>query len=212
MPGIRIPHLSTHDTEINNLEDISLRIFLTIALMLTVSAAACSQDTETDASAAGSVHDFTMVTIDGDERPLSDYEGKVLLIVNTASKCGFTPQYESLESLYRKYSDRGFTILAFPANNFGAQEPGTDEQIKEFCTTNYDVTFDLFSKISVKGDDMHPLYAYLTGLPEVGGEIKWNFTKFLVGEDGQVLARFNTRVDPLDEQVVTALEDALGEE
>jgi len=212
MPGIRIPHLSTHDTETNNLEDISLRIFLTIALMLTVSAAACSQDTERRAPAAGSVHDFTMVTIDGDERPLSDYEGKVLLIVNTASKCGFTPQYESLETLYRKYEDRGFTVLAFPANNFGAQEPGTDEQIKEFCTTNYDVTFDLFSKISVKGDDMHPLYAYLTGLPEVGGEIKWNFTKFLVGGDGQVLARFNTRVDPLDEQVVTALEDALGEE
>ena len=189
-----------------------MKIFLTAALLLAISAAACSQDTEDGAPAAGSVHDFTMVTIDGDERALSDYEGKVLLIVNTASKCGFTPQYESLEELYRTYRDRGFRILAFPANNFGAQEPGTDEQIKEFCTTNYDVTFDLFSKISVKGDDMHPLYAYLTGLPEVGGEIKWNFTKFLVGEDGQVLARFNTRVDPLEEQVVTAVEDALGEE
>lgn len=180
--------------------------------MLVMSATACSQDTEIDTPAAESVHDFTMVTIDGDERPLSDYEGKVLLIVNTASKCGFTPQYESLETLYRKYRDRGFTILAFPANNFGGQEPGTDEQIREFCSTNYDVTFDLFSKISVKGDDMHPLYEYLTGLPEVGGDIKWNFTKFLVGGDGQVLARFNTRVDPLEEQVVNALEDALGEE
>lgn len=189
-----------------------MRLIFTFVLLLTMSMVACSQDTESNTPAAGGVHDFTMVTIDGDERPLSEYEGRVLLIVNTASKCGFTPQYESLETLYRKYRDRGFTILAFPANNFGAQEPGSDEQIKEFCTTNYDVTFDLFSKISVKGEDMHPLYAYLTGLPDVGGDIKWNFTKFLVDADGQVLARFDTRVDPLDEQVVTALEDALGEE
>jgi glutathione peroxidase len=153
-----------------------------------------------------------MTMIDGTEKPLRDYDGQVLLLVNTASKCGFTPQYSSLEKLYRKYRDEGFTILAFPANNFGAQEPGTDAQIKEFCSTNYDVTFDLFSKISVKGDDIHPLYAYLTSLPEVGGEIQWNFTKFLVDRDGTVISRFNTRVDPLDESVTTALEKALGRE
>jgi glutathione peroxidase len=157
------------------------------------------------------VYSFTMTTIDGEEKALGDFEGEVLLLVNTASKCGFTPQYASLEKLYRKYKDDGLRILAFPANNFGGQEPGTDEQIQEFCSTTYDVTFDMFSKISVAGEDMHPLYVYLTQQSGFGDEIQWNFTKFLVDRTGKVLARFNTKVDPLDQQVIEAVEKALGE-
>jgi len=157
------------------------------------------------------VHSFTMTTIDGAEKSLADYSGKVMLLVNTASKCGFTPQYEGLETLFERYADRGLRILAFPANNFGGQEPGSDTEIKEFCSTTYNVTFDLFSKISVAGEDKHPLYVYLTEQPGFGDEIKWNFTKFLVDRSGKVIARFNTRVDPLDEQVITAVERALEE-
>ncbi len=157
------------------------------------------------------VHTFTMTTIDGAEKSLADYAGNVMLLVNTASKCGFTPQYEGLEKLFERYADQGLRILAFPANNFGGQEPGSDAEIKEFCTSTYDVTFDLFSKISVAGEDKHPLYVYLTEKSGFGDEIKWNFTKFLVDRSGKVIARFNTRVDPLDEQVITAVEDALDE-
>lgn len=159
---------------------------------------------------ADGVHSFTMTTIDGEEKALADYAGDVMLIVNTASKCGFTPQYEGLEKLYRTYAEQGLHILAFPANNFGGQEPGTDAQIKDFCTSSYDVTFDLFSKISVAGENMHPLYAYLTQESGFGDEIKWNFTKFLVDRNGTVVARFNTRVDPLDDKVIAAVEKALG--
>src|ERR1019366_3146657 len=116
--------------------------------------------------------------------PLSAYQGKVVLIVNVASRCGFTPQYAGLEALYEKYKDRGFVILGFPANNFGGQEPGTNEEIKTFCSTKYNVTFPMYSKISVKGDDMAPLYQFLTDA--TGSEIQWNFTKFLVDKDGKV--------------------------
>lgn len=180
---------------------------MTLALLLTASSVALRAQGQ---DAAG-VHAFTMATIDGEEVALSDYAGNVLLIVNTASKCGFTPQYESLEELYRRYSERGLRILAFPANNFGAQEPGTNEQIKEFCTTNYDVTFDLFSKISVKGEDMHPLYAFLTKESPFPGDIRWNFTKFLVDAKGQVVARFETKTDPLADPVVEKIEGMLNE-
>lgn len=162
-------------------------------------------------AAAGNVHTFTVTTIDGSEMQLSEYEGKVLLIVNTASKCGFTPQYEGLQALYEKYHDAGLRILAFPANNFGGQEPGSNEEIKEFCSSTYGVGFDLFAKISVKGEDMHPLYHYLTKESAYKGSVKWNFTKFLVNGDGEVVARFDTRVDPLDQQVLTAIEGALGQ-
>ena len=155
------------------------------------------------------VHSFTMTTIDGEEKPLSEFAGEVLLIVNTASKCGFTKQYAPLQSLYEKYRDRGFQILAFPANNFGKQEPGSDAEIKEFCTSTFDVTFPLFSKISVKGEDKHTLYVYLTGIEGLGGEIQWNFTKFLVDRDGNPVARFGTKTDPLDERVITELEKVL---
>ena len=156
------------------------------------------------------VYSFTMKTIDGKDKPLSDYKGEVLLIVNVASFCGHTPQYKDLESLYESYKDKGFRILAFPANNFGAQEPGTNQEIKDFCDTKYHVTFDLFSKISVKGDDQHPLYKYLTTGTDFKGDIGWNFTKYLVDRDGKVVARFATNVIPTEKQVTEKLNQVLA--
>jgi glutathione peroxidase len=162
--------------------------------------------------AASSVLDFTLNSIEGQPAPLNAYKGKVVLIVNVASKCGFTPQYTALEATYRKYKDQGFVILGFPANNFMSQEPGTDAEIQQFCKRTYDVTFPMFSKISVKGDDKAPLYKFLTDKttnPATGGDIKWNFTKFLVGRDGTVLARFESPVKPESPEVVSAIEGAL---
>jgi glutathione peroxidase len=159
---------------------------------------------------ATSVFDFTMKNITGTETPLSTYKGKVSLIVNVASKCGLTPQYEALEKVYQAYKDQGLVVLGFPANNFGAQEPGTEEEIQTFCSTKYNVTFDMFSKISVKDADIHPLYTYLTSLPEpLGGEIEWNFGKFLVGKDGEVIARFSPKTAPDAPEVIAAIENAL---
>src|SRR6516165_10806188 len=141
---------------------------------------------------AGSIHDIAVKDIDGKDTTLKAYKGDVVLIVNVASKCGLTPQYSALESIYEKYKDQGFVILGFPANNFGAQEPGTNAEIKTFCTTKYNVTFPMFSKISVKGADQAPLYTYLTQETGNGitGDIKWNFTKFLVDRNGKVIQRF----------------------
>ena len=159
-----------------------------------------------------SVYDFTMNNIDGEAIPLADYRGKVLMIVNVASKCGATPQYEQLQKIFEKYSDSGFIVLGFPANNFGKQEPGTNAQIKEFCTTKYSVTFPMFEKISVKGDDIHPLYKYLTEEktnPDFAGEITWNFNKFLIAKDGMVINRFATKVKPDAPEVIEAIESAL---
>ena len=159
-----------------------------------------------------SIYDFTMANIDGDPVVLSDYRGKVLMIVNVASKCGYTPQYEQLEQIYEKYSDRGFFVLGFPANNFANQEPGNNSDIKTFCTTNYNITFPMFSKISVKGEDKHPLYKYLTEEktnPKFSGEITWNFNKFLIGKDGQVINRFATNIKPNAPEVIEAIEAAL---
>jgi glutathione peroxidase len=156
--------------------------------------------------------DFTVKDIDEKDVSLSDYKGKVVLIVNVASKCGFTPQYTALEATYRKYKDQGFVILGFPANNFMSQEPGTDAEIQQFCKRTYDVTFPMFSKISVKGDDQAPLYKFLTDKaanPATGGDIKWNFTKFLVGRDGKIVARFESPVKPESPEVVSAIEGAL---
>ncbi len=165
-----------------------------------------------DRTTEKSIYDFSMKTIDGKMVPLSTYRGKVLLIVNVASRCGFTPQYKDLEALYRKYESQGFTILGFPANNFREQEPGTDAEIKQFCTTTYGVTFPMFSKISVKGDDEHPLYRYLTSAeanPATTGDVKWNFQKYLVGRDGKVRAMFLSRVTPMSDEVTSAIEAAL---
>jgi glutathione peroxidase len=161
---------------------------------------------------ASSVYEFTMNSIDGQPMPLAKFEGKVMLIVNVASKCGFTPQYEGLEAVYEKYKDQGLVIVGFPANNFMAQEPGTNEEIKTFCSTKYNVKFPLYSKISVKGDDKAPLYQFLTDTsanPKTGGEIKWNFTKFLVDRNGKVIARFESPVKPDSPEVTAAIEKAL---
>lgn len=156
------------------------------------------------------IHDFTVRGIDGKPVALSKFKGKTLLVVNTASRCGFTPQYKSLESLYERYRERGFEVLAFPANNFMNQEPGTDEEIAQFCSTKYDVSFPLFSKISVKGKDIAPLYAWLTTDSGYPGDIEWNFNKFLVGPDGKVVARFGSRTDPLSEDVTGKLDALLA--
>jgi len=159
-----------------------------------------------------SVLEFTLKNIDGQEVKLGDYSGKVLLLVNVASKCGYTPQYEGLESIYRKYKDRGFVVMGFPANNFLGQEPGTNEEIKTFCMTRYNVTFPMFSKISVKGANIHPLYRFLTSKEtnhEFGGDISWNFNKFLVDRSGKIVDRFGTREKPESEKVAQAIEKAL---
>ena len=156
--------------------------------------------------------EYTLNSIDGKPAPLAQYKGKVVLIVNVASFCGFTPQYEGLERVYEKYKGQGFVILGFPANNFGAQEPGTNEEIKTFCSRKYNVSFPMYSKISVKGEDKHPLYQFLTDKqanPSTGGEIQWNFTKFLVDRDGKVIARFEPNVTPESTGVTSAIEKAL---
>lgn len=162
--------------------------------------------------AASSVYDFTLPSIDGTPSPLSAYQGKVLLLVNVASKCGFTPQYKGLEALYEKYKDRGLVVIGFPANNFGAQEPGTNDEIKTFCSRTYHVSFPMYSKISVKGDDKAPLYRFLTDKsanPGTGGEIGWNFTKFLVDRHGKVVARFDSAITPESPELTSAVEQAL---
>lgn len=166
------------------------------------------------AMAAGkSIYDFSLNTIDGQPASLSAYKGKVVMLVNVASKCGYTPQYTALESIYEKYKDQGFVIVGFPANNFGAQEPGTNQEIKTFCSSKYHVTFPMMAKVSVKGDDTTPLYQYLTDKaehPQTGGDIKWNFTKFLVGPDGQIITRFEPNVTPDSPEVTSAIEKALA--
>ena len=159
-----------------------------------------------------SIYDFTMNDIDGKPVNLADFKGKVVLVVNVASRCGFTPQYEGLQKVYLKYQQQGLVILGFPANNFGFQEPGTNSEIKSFCSAKYNVTFPIFSKISVKGDDIDPLYKYLTDKasnPEYGGDIKWNFNKFLVDRHGKIVARFEPPIKPDSDQVVQAIEKAL---
>jgi glutathione peroxidase len=161
--------------------------------------------------AASSIYDFTLPSIEGKPAPLANYKGKVILMVNVASRCGFTPQYTALEATYEKYKDQGFVILGFPANNFGGQEPGTNAEIKKFCSTKYNVSFPLYSKVSVKGDDTTPLYQFLTtkANPAVAGEIQWNFTKFLVDRNGNVVKRFEPDVTPDSPEVVAAIESQL---
>ena len=160
-----------------------------------------------------SIYNFTMDSIDSKPVSLSSFSGKVVLIVNVASKCGFTPQYAALESLYEKYTDKGFVIVGVPANNFMSQEPGTNEEIKTFCTNKYNVTFPMMSKVSVKGDDKAPLYTFLTDKssdPQFGGDIKWNFTKFLFDRSGNPVARFEPATTPDSPQVIAAIETALA--
>lgn len=155
------------------------------------------------------IQDISLKTISGADDSLANHAGKVLLIVNVASKCGLTPQYDGLEALYRTYGDKGFEVLGFPANDFGAQEPGTNEEIASFCRTNFSVDFPMFAKISVKEPDQHPLYAELVKT-EPAGPIAWNFEKFLIGRDGDVIGRFGPRTTPDDPALVGAIEEALG--
>ena len=156
--------------------------------------------------AANSIHEFTARSIDGKDTSLGAYKGKVLLVVNVASQCGYTPQYAGLESLYKQYKDKGLVVLGFPANDFGAQEPGSDAEIKQFCERKYSVTFPMFSKISVKGAGKAPVYQFLT---QAAGDVSWNFGKFLVGKDGKVIQRFDSGVGPESSELTKAIETAL---
>ena len=187
--------------------------FAALAALLVVSSAAVvsAQD---PAKNPTSVLDFHVKDIDGNDVDLAKYKGKVLLIVNTASQCGFTPQYKELQAIYEKYKDQGFEVLAFPANEFGSQEPGDNQQIKEFCSAHYKVGFPLFSKIVVSGQGIHPVYAFLTGEqtnPKFAGKIPWNFAKFLVNKKGEVIARFQPADKPASGKVTGEIEKALTE-
>lgn len=152
-------------------------------------------------------HDFSAKTITGQDKKLADYKGKVLLVVNVASECGYTPQYKGLEAIHRKYAEQGLRVLGFPANEFGGQEPGSNDQIAQFCEKNYGVSFDMFGKLVVKGEGIHPLFGWLT--KETGGDIKWNFGKFLVGKNGEIVGRFDHKVDPESPELRAAIEKAL---
>ena len=192
------------------------KLLLGAAVLVAVSAVALflvkANDAPLKKGGSKSVYEFTLKNSKGKDVKLDEFRGQVVMLVNVASKCGYTPQYDGLQKIYEQYKDRGFTILGFPANNFGAQEPGSDEEIQEFCRINYGVTFPVFSKISVKGEDKHPLYKYLTekeSNPEFAGEIKWNFNKFLVGRDGKIVARFDSGDKPEDPKVTQAIEQAL---
>ena len=189
-------------------------IALSVSAILLVSLPWSMVSAQTGSKKPSSVLDFTMKDIDGKDVPLAKYQGKVLLIVNTASQCGYTPQYKGLQEIYQKYKDQGFEILAFPANEFGAQEPGTNDQIKQFCSTKYSVSFPLFSKIVVKGKGIHPLYEFLTSEttdPKHAGAIPWNFAKFLINRKGEVVARFQPGVKPASAELDSAIEKALSE-
>ncbi|MEI7837900.1 MAG: glutathione peroxidase [Planctomycetota bacterium] len=178
------------------------------ALLLAGSAQGGQKETNT----VNSIYEFNVSRIDGTATNLTEYKGKVLLIVNVASRCGFTGQYAGLQKLYSTYRDRGLVVVGFPANDFLGQEPGSNKEIAEFCSMKYHVTFPMFEKIVVTGGEMHPLYKYLTGKttnPEFSGRITWNFNKFLVGRDGRILARFGSRTEPEHKDVIAAVEKAL---
>ena len=163
------------------------------------------------AQAGGGLFDLPLKDIDGQATSLAPYRGKVFLVVNVASKCGYTPQYAGLEGLYQKYKDRGFAVLGFPCNQFGGQEPGTDAEIKQFCSSKYQVTFPMFDKIDVNGAQRHPLYAALAGKESpFPGDIRWNFSKFLIGRDGKILKRFESAAKPDSAELVQAVEAALA--
>jgi glutathione peroxidase len=195
---------SAKETKMFVVRDASVRNFLLLGLVIIMAGSMF---------AASSLYNFTLPSIDGKPMPLADFKGKVILMVNVASQCGYTPQYTALEAVYEKYKDKGFVIVGFPASDFGQQEPGTNQEIKTFCSRKYSVTFPLYAKVSVKGADQTPLYQYLTkeADPAVAGEIKWNFTKFLVDRSGHVVQRFEPAVTPDSPQVVSAIEKLLAQ-
>lgn len=181
-----------------------MKILITVLTFLMASTSAITND--------NSLYDFTVQDIDGKQVSLGDYKGKVIMVVNVASKCGYTTQYEGLQNIYDKYKDDGFVILGFPANNFNGQEPGSDQQIKQFCTLEYGVEFPMFSKVSVKGDDQSELFSYLTSLPndDFEGEIKWNFEKFLIDKNGSLKRRFRSSLEPESEELISAIQTELN--
>lgn len=185
-------------------------IIVAIIASLVGHAIARADDVKKEDKSVPSALNFTMKSLGGEEVKLSQYQGKVILMVNTASECGYTPQYEGLQAVYSKYKDKGFVILGFPANNFGQQEPGTDKEIAEFCKANYGVTFPMFSKISVLNPDKAPLYQYLTAAAQPTGEVKWNFEKFLIGKDGQIVGRYLSKVEPQSDELTQAIEKELN--
>jgi glutathione peroxidase len=186
-------------------------MIIVLAFVLIWSVKISAQTAEKQMKQQSKLYSYSMKTIDGTDKPLSDYKGKVLLIVNVASKCGKTPQYKGLESIFEKYKDRGFMVLGFPANNFSQQEPGTNDDIKNFCTLNYGVTFDMFSKISVKGSDQDPLYQYLTKESPVPGVVTWNFQKYLVDRKGNVVEKYEPGTEPEEKEVIDRIEKLLSE-
>ena len=182
-------------------------LFMAVLLFYSVEIYAQNQS---GAKIKNNISDLIVKDIDGKEVKLSSYKGKVLLIVNTASECGNTPQYEDLQTLYKNYQNKGFEVLAFPSNDFGGQEPGTNEEIKEFCSSNYHVTFPLFDKVKVLGDNKSPLYARLTNNAVTEqSEVKWNFEKFLISRNGDIVKRFPPKMKPLDQNIVNAIESEL---
>lgn len=187
---------------------MSFRAFIAASLLCMFAVTAYGADKKGDAVPAAL--NFEMKTLAGKPVALSKYQGKVVLLVNVASRCGATPQYEQLQELHKKYADQGLAIVGVPANEFGAQEPGTDDEIASFCKANYGVEFDMLSKVVVKGDDICPLYKYLTTESKFPGPIGWNFEKFLIGRDGEVVARFKTGVKPDDAKVIAAIEKELA--
>lgn len=156
------------------------------------------------------IYDLSVITMDGENKSLSDYKGKILLIVNVASKCGYTSQYEGLEAIYEKYKDKGFEILAFPCNDFGEQEPGTNDEIRTFCESKYNVTFTLFDKVKVLGDDKSPLYQRLINNSEPAGDIGWNFEKFIISKNGDITARYKSKIKPDSDELTSVIESELA--
>jgi glutathione peroxidase len=183
-----------------------------VGLALALLAVGLSGASDPGPDAAGGVLGFTLARIDGTPEPLADYRGRVLLLVNVASKCGYTRQYGGLEALYERYRAQGFAVLGFPSNDFRGQEPGTNAEIAEFCRSTWGVRFPMFAKLAVQGDEAHPLYRYLTGLPEpIGGRVEWNFQKYLVDRRGVVVAKFAPRTEPEDTELVRRIEALLAE-
>lgn len=188
-------------------------IFSTILFMATamITNSAADKNKGKETEMPDSLSNIIVKDMNGKEVKLSSYSGKVLLIVNVASRCGYTPQYQGLETIYEKYKDKGFEILAFPCNDFGGQEPGSNEEIKTFCELNYNVSFGLFDKIKVLGNDKSPLYAFLTNNPAVeNGDVKWNFEKFLIDKKGNVISRFRSKVKPESDEITKVIETELA--
>jgi len=191
------------------MEEISMRSTVLLALALF----ATPQNRSQENAKVPAALNFTMNSLDGKPVNLVKYQGNVVLMVNVASQCGYTPQYEGLQELHRRFAARGLRILGFPSNDFGAQEPGSNTEIAEFCQKNYGVQFDMFSKIAVLGSGKAPLYQYLTSArtdPKFAGDVEWNFEKFLIGRDGQVIARFKSPIEPLSQEMLTVIESALS--